>query len=153
MDSIDSASHWSKVMHDENSVEKHLDYLLKRAMIEMDDYAKAKDGLRAVVQAMYFMADYMKNYQREMHNAQAHQRCKAKRQEERLAESEKAAQDACEGRCEDGQEAGKVQIETYIKLRELRVDAKQLFLDVWNLYGRTNQTIPFVDGEVRIIFK
>ena len=113
MDSINSAVHWRKVMDDRDAVEKHLDYLLQKAMIEMHDCAGMRDGMQALIQAMNFMAQYMKDYQKEMHDGQAHQQSKERRREEKPTESEEGFENPYHCRQEDGSEDAEVRKKTH----------------------------------------
>lgn len=63
----------------------------------------------AIYDVLHALRDWTRSQIKDLQDAQAHQQSKERRREERLAESEEGPQNACESRCEDGQEAGKVQ--------------------------------------------
>ena len=89
--------------------EETLDYLLKKAEVELHEGAQIKSGVRALLEAMKGVVEYMQQYKKDLADGQAHQQSKERRRQERLAESEEGFENPYHGRCEDGQEVREVQ--------------------------------------------
>lgn len=89
--------------------EETLDYLLKKAEVELHEGAQIKSGVRALLEAMKGVVEYMQQYKKDLADAQAHQQSKERRRQERLAESEEGFENPYESRCENGQENREVQ--------------------------------------------
>ncbi len=137
-------------MDDKDAVEKHLDYLLQKAMIEMHDCADMRDGMQALIQAMNFMAQYMKDYQKEMHDGQAHQQSKERRREEKPTESEEGFENPYHCRQEDGSEDAEVQDKDW-QQQHLKGLCNHTIAQSHSFYGKRDVTVRTSKGIVVIL--